>query len=169
MEPSRFTSHPKEGVLRICIALKNPSPLPGLNPRPLGPVACTLTTTPPRRPSYVTVVLKYGRKKLLFPYLQGLNRGTRNKNDNSSSLIRSRNPQRNQSFSNLFGFSIISLLYMQSKVPYHQTTCCESLIQLIQLSLKHTMQAVDQGFSTGVPRNPRVTRDVARGSARDRD
>jgi hypothetical protein len=33
---SRFTSHPKEGVLRILIALKNPSPLPGLNPRPLG-------------------------------------------------------------------------------------------------------------------------------------
>jgi hypothetical protein len=30
---------PKEGVLRIFIALKNPSPLPGLNPRPLGPVA----------------------------------------------------------------------------------------------------------------------------------
>jgi hypothetical protein len=35
--------------------LKNPSPRPGLNPRPLGPVASTLTTTPPRRllPSYV--------------------------------------------------------------------------------------------------------------------
>jgi hypothetical protein len=26
---SGFTSHPKEGVLRICIALKNPSPWPG--------------------------------------------------------------------------------------------------------------------------------------------
>jgi hypothetical protein len=26
---SGFTSHPKEGVLRIFIALKNPSPLPG--------------------------------------------------------------------------------------------------------------------------------------------
>jgi hypothetical protein len=29
--------------------LKNPSPRPGLNPRTLGPVANTLTTTPPRR------------------------------------------------------------------------------------------------------------------------
>jgi hypothetical protein len=46
---SGFTSHLKEDVLRIFIALKNPSPLLGLNPRPLGPVASTLTTTPPRR------------------------------------------------------------------------------------------------------------------------
>jgi hypothetical protein len=46
---SGFTSHPTEGVLRIFIALKNPSHRPGLNPRPLGPVASTLTTTPPRR------------------------------------------------------------------------------------------------------------------------
>jgi hypothetical protein len=45
---SRFTSHPKKGVLRIFIALKSPSPRPGLNPRPLGIVASTLTTTPPR-------------------------------------------------------------------------------------------------------------------------
>jgi hypothetical protein len=44
-----FTSHPKEGVLRIFIAVKDPSPLPGLNLRPLGPVASTLTSTPPRR------------------------------------------------------------------------------------------------------------------------
>jgi hypothetical protein len=36
---SGFTSHPKEGVLRFFNALKNPSPLPGLNPRPFGPVA----------------------------------------------------------------------------------------------------------------------------------
>jgi hypothetical protein len=36
-----FTSHPKEGVLRIFITLKNPSPQPGLNPQPLGPVAST--------------------------------------------------------------------------------------------------------------------------------
>jgi hypothetical protein len=49
MGPSRFTSHPKEGVLRIFIALKNPSPRPGLNPRSLGPVASTLATTPPIR------------------------------------------------------------------------------------------------------------------------
>jgi hypothetical protein len=45
-----FTSHPKEGVLRIFIALKNPSPRPDLNPRPLSLVASTLTTTPSRRP-----------------------------------------------------------------------------------------------------------------------
>jgi hypothetical protein len=45
---SGFTSHPKEGVLRIFIALKNSSPRPGSNPRPLGPMASILTTTPPR-------------------------------------------------------------------------------------------------------------------------
>jgi hypothetical protein len=33
-----FQSPPKEGVLRIFIVLKIPSPRPGLNPRPLGPV-----------------------------------------------------------------------------------------------------------------------------------
>jgi hypothetical protein len=49
MGPSRFTSHPKEGVLPIFIALKNPSPQMGLNPQPLGIVANTLTITPPRR------------------------------------------------------------------------------------------------------------------------
>jgi hypothetical protein len=38
-----------DGVLRIFIALKSPSPWPGSNPQPLGPVAITLTTTPPRR------------------------------------------------------------------------------------------------------------------------
>jgi hypothetical protein len=48
MGPSRFTSQPKEGVLRIFIALKSPSSRPGLNPRPLGLVAGTLTTAPPR-------------------------------------------------------------------------------------------------------------------------
>jgi hypothetical protein len=46
---SGFTSNLKEGVLWIFITLKNPSPHPGLNPRPLGPVASTLTTIPPRR------------------------------------------------------------------------------------------------------------------------
>jgi hypothetical protein len=46
---SGFTSHPKEGVLRIFIALKDPSPRPNLNPRPLDPVASTLTTTSSRR------------------------------------------------------------------------------------------------------------------------
>jgi hypothetical protein len=43
------TSHLKEGVLQIFIALKNPSPWPGFNPRPSGPVASTLTTTPLRQ------------------------------------------------------------------------------------------------------------------------
>jgi hypothetical protein len=42
---SGFTSHQNEGVLRIFIAIKNPSP----RPHPLGPVACTLTTTSPMR------------------------------------------------------------------------------------------------------------------------
>jgi hypothetical protein len=48
-ETSAFTSHPKERVLRIFIALKTPPPWPGSNQRPLGPVASTLTTTPPRQ------------------------------------------------------------------------------------------------------------------------
>jgi hypothetical protein len=46
---SSFTSHPKEGIMLIIITLKNPSPKLGFNPRPLGPVASTLTTAPPRR------------------------------------------------------------------------------------------------------------------------
>jgi hypothetical protein len=46
---SGFTSHLKEGVLRIFIALKNPSCRLGLNPKPWGPAANTLTITPPRR------------------------------------------------------------------------------------------------------------------------
>jgi hypothetical protein len=44
---SAFTSHPKEGVLRIFIAIKNPSPRPAFYPRTFAPVAITLTTTPP--------------------------------------------------------------------------------------------------------------------------
>jgi hypothetical protein len=36
MGPSRFTSHPKEGVLRIFIALKNPSSWPGFEPATFG-------------------------------------------------------------------------------------------------------------------------------------
>jgi hypothetical protein len=48
-DTSGFTSHSKEGVLRIFISLKNPSPWPGSNPQPLSPVASTLTTTRPRR------------------------------------------------------------------------------------------------------------------------
>jgi hypothetical protein len=38
-----FTSSPKEGALRIFIALKYRSPRTGLNPRTLGPIASTLT------------------------------------------------------------------------------------------------------------------------------
>jgi hypothetical protein len=59
---SGFTSHPKEGVLRIFIALKNPSLCPGLNARPLGPVASTLTTTPLRR---LTHAFTYAKDKTL--------------------------------------------------------------------------------------------------------
>jgi hypothetical protein len=49
---SGFTFLPKEGVLRMFIALRNLSQ--GLNPRPLGSVASTLTTTPPRRHGRLT-------------------------------------------------------------------------------------------------------------------
>jgi hypothetical protein len=42
---SGFTSPPKEGVLWICIALKNPSPPQGLNPRTLGSMTIKLTIT----------------------------------------------------------------------------------------------------------------------------
>jgi hypothetical protein len=45
---SGFTSHWKGGVLQIFITLKNPLPQSSLNQQPLGPVAGTLTTTPPR-------------------------------------------------------------------------------------------------------------------------
>jgi hypothetical protein len=54
---SGFTSRPKEGVLRIFIALKNPSPRPVLNPRTLGTVASTLTTAPPRRLTFRILVV----------------------------------------------------------------------------------------------------------------
>jgi hypothetical protein len=54
---SGFTSRPKEGVLRIFHALQNPLSWPGSNSRPLGPVASTLTTTPPRL--MLTEVVKY--------------------------------------------------------------------------------------------------------------
>jgi hypothetical protein len=46
---SGFTSHPKEDVLRNFIAFKNSSPRADLNPRPLGPVGSTLSTTSPKR------------------------------------------------------------------------------------------------------------------------
>jgi hypothetical protein len=43
-------------VLRIFIAVKNPSLWPGSNPQPLDLVASTLTTTPPRR--LIAAILK---------------------------------------------------------------------------------------------------------------
>jgi hypothetical protein len=43
-----FASHSKEDVLRIFVALTNPSPWPCSNPRTLRPVTITPTTTPPR-------------------------------------------------------------------------------------------------------------------------
>jgi hypothetical protein len=49
MVPPALLPIRKSGVLRILIALKNPSPWPGSNPQTLGPVTSTLTTTPPRR------------------------------------------------------------------------------------------------------------------------
>jgi hypothetical protein len=39
----------KKDVLWTFIALKIPLPWPGLNLQPMGLVACTLTTAPPRR------------------------------------------------------------------------------------------------------------------------
>jgi hypothetical protein len=44
-----FTSHPKENVLRIFTAFKDPLPWLDLNPQPLGPVESTLTSTPLRQ------------------------------------------------------------------------------------------------------------------------
>jgi hypothetical protein len=49
MGPSRFTSTPKEGVLRIFVALRSPSPRPGLIPLTFGRMTNSLTITPPRR------------------------------------------------------------------------------------------------------------------------
>jgi hypothetical protein len=46
-----FTSPLKEVVLRIFITLKNPRS--GSNPRTLGPVASTLTTSPPRATNFI--------------------------------------------------------------------------------------------------------------------
>jgi hypothetical protein len=61
-----FTSHPKEVVMRIFIALINPSLWPGSNPRPLGPVASTLTTRPPRRLRYWSWVITTYTKRRNF-------------------------------------------------------------------------------------------------------
>jgi hypothetical protein len=53
---SGFSSHSKEVVRRILNALESPSPRPCLSPRPLGPVASTLTTTPLRRPRRIILL-----------------------------------------------------------------------------------------------------------------
>jgi hypothetical protein len=69
---SGFTSHPKEGVLRIFIALKNPSPWPGSKPRPSGPLASTLTSTPPRRQWFAVQIGIMSLNKInhLIPVMQ---------------------------------------------------------------------------------------------------
>jgi hypothetical protein len=66
---SGFISHPKEGELRIFIALKNPSFRPGSNPRPMGSVASTLTTTPPWRLQMVTGHFVAINAKHMFVFL----------------------------------------------------------------------------------------------------
>jgi hypothetical protein len=55
MGPSHFTSHPRGRCAAGFITLKNPSPWLGSNPQPLGPVASTLTTTPPRQQGQATL------------------------------------------------------------------------------------------------------------------
>jgi hypothetical protein len=65
-ETSGFTFHLEEGVLRIFITLKNPLPWPGSNPRRLGTLASTLTTTPPRR------LIKYSTWPFSYPFAIGL-------------------------------------------------------------------------------------------------
>jgi hypothetical protein len=47
MGPLALPSRPKEGVLRIFIALINPLLRPGLNQRTLGQMANTITNKPP--------------------------------------------------------------------------------------------------------------------------
>jgi hypothetical protein len=67
---SGFTTYPKEGVLLIFIAVKNPSPRPSLNPRPFDPVASTLITTPPRRlPHYYYILFCHDRFLTYSPHL----------------------------------------------------------------------------------------------------
>jgi hypothetical protein len=61
-----FTPHSQESVLRIFIAIRNPSPRPGLNPRPLGPVASTLTTISPRRRIHTLRGERYRRWSQLY-------------------------------------------------------------------------------------------------------
>jgi hypothetical protein len=59
MVPPALLPIRKSGVLRIFIALKNPSPWPGSNPQTLGPVTSTLTTTPPWRHYQCNINITY--------------------------------------------------------------------------------------------------------------
>jgi hypothetical protein len=69
-----FIAPPMDGVLRICVALKNPPPRPGLNPQTLSPMASTLTMTPQRRQEQniwttsvrVELSLKAARKRYCY-------------------------------------------------------------------------------------------------------
>jgi hypothetical protein len=61
-----LTPHTKEGVLRIFIALKNLFLRPGLNTRPLSPVASTLTTTSSRRLTRLKWTLFHRIQALMF-------------------------------------------------------------------------------------------------------
>jgi hypothetical protein len=56
-----FISSPKEGVLRIVIDLKNPLHRLGLNPRTLGLMASTATTTSLRRLSLIQDSVRMNR------------------------------------------------------------------------------------------------------------
>jgi hypothetical protein len=55
----------------FCIALKNPSPWLCSNPQPLGAVASTVTTTPPRRLSWVVVLSRIAMQfeAVLAPFM----------------------------------------------------------------------------------------------------
>jgi hypothetical protein len=67
--PSSFTSNPRGRCAADFYPLKNPSPWPGSNPQPLGPVASTLTTTPPRQHVSHSVRLVAGRRSTSFQML----------------------------------------------------------------------------------------------------
>jgi hypothetical protein len=60
MGPSDFTSHPR-GRCAADFYRHYPPPWPGSNPRPLGPMASTLVTTPPKR------LIKYSFTMALRP------------------------------------------------------------------------------------------------------
>jgi hypothetical protein len=64
-----FTSRLKEGVLRIFIAIINPSPWPNLNQRSLGPVANIPTNTPPRLLLYKLKYEHYRPDMFIYFYI----------------------------------------------------------------------------------------------------